>query len=127
MKLAKSPDQDQHEILKNHYDKIEWLNDLEDLENKPSEGLVISNEFFDALPFHRLKQQDGSLKEIFVDIEDEKLVETLQNPSYDKLISYRELYAPDLADSQEIEINLEARKTIDSIRKVLDRGIALNN
>lgn len=122
---AKAPDPFQQEILNNHTHKIEWLTELNDLKNIPVEGLFLSNEFLDALPFHRLKQHSGDLMEIFVDIQDEKLVETLDYPSSNELIIYKELYAPELANSQQMEVNLEARKTIASISEVLKKGIVL--
>src|SRR5262249_13180181 len=88
----------QQEILED-YD-VSWIDEL------PSgiTGCIFSNEFFDALPVHRVVRRGGELKEIYV-TEDFKEIE---GPLQEKLD------AP-LAEGQSAEINLEARQWIRKI------------
>ncbi len=43
---------------------INWVKSLKEVE--PFEGVVISNEFFDAFPFKRIKKLNGELREVVV-------------------------------------------------------------
>ncbi len=43
---------------------INWVKSLKEVE--PFEGIVISNEFFDAFPFKRIKNLNGELREVVV-------------------------------------------------------------
>lgn len=112
-------------FLKEHLNKIEWFKSIRDLCNYPVNGLVLSNEFFDALPFSRLKQVDGELKEIFVDLEDDNLVEIYKNPSSADLKEYLGYHSIKLVNNQEIEVNLAARNVINDINSILSSGFVL--
>ena len=43
---------------------INWVKSLKEVE--PFEGIVVSNEFFDAFPFKRIKKLNGELREVVV-------------------------------------------------------------
>lgn len=47
-----------------------WINDVEKLPFFDSFTIVIANEFFDALPFHRVVMDGGELREIYLGCED---------------------------------------------------------
>jgi SAM-dependent MidA family methyltransferase len=51
-------------------DRIVWVNDVADLPRIESFVVIIANEFFDALPFHRVKMTESGLREIYLDFAD---------------------------------------------------------
>ena len=99
----------QQELLK-AYD-VAWIDAL------PASitGCVFSNEFFDALPVHRLVERNGVLREIYVTADFEEIE---GEPAVDAHI------AP-LQEGQAVEINLEAREWIRRIAASLKRGYHL--
>lgn len=77
-------------------------------------GCIFSNEFFDALPVHRVVRRSGALKEIYVGEGFEEIEGELQERFE---VPVREGYTAD--------INLEARYWIRRIAASLDRGYHL--
>src|SRR5439155_20922506 len=77
-------------------------------------GCIFSNEFFDALPVHRVVRRGRVLKEIYVTEDFEEIEADLQEP----------IEAP-LAEGQFADINLEARSWIRRIGESLDAGYHL--
>ena len=98
----------QEELLKD-YD-VRWIDEL------PAgiTGCVFSNEFFDALPVHRVVLRDGVLKEIYV-TEDFREIE----------IEPPDVRALPVREGQIVEINLEARHWIRRIAASIHRGYHL--
>jgi SAM-dependent MidA family methyltransferase len=89
---------------------VRWIDELP----RGMTGCIFSNEFFDALPVHRIVQRGGRPWEIFVneqfqEIEGESRLTNL----------------PRLQEGQIAEINMEARKWIRRIAASLDRGYHL--
>jgi SAM-dependent MidA family methyltransferase len=99
---------------------------LEDLEHVAGvEGVVYSNEFFDALPFHRVLQREGKLQELFVVEENGVLAERPGAPSTPRLAeAFRETGAS-LAEGCEAEVCLALEETYSDIARVLARGLVL--
>ena len=54
--------------LEIHKEKTKILNNINELDCK-LKGVVISNELFDSLPFHRIKYLDNKFREIYVNYE----------------------------------------------------------
>jgi len=52
---------------------VNWVKSLKEVE--PFEGVVVSNEFFDAFPFKRIKKMKGELREVVVKERDGELYE----------------------------------------------------
>jgi SAM-dependent MidA family methyltransferase len=98
----------QQELLSGY--NVRWIDELP----HGITGCIFSNEFFDALPVHRVVRRGGALKEIYV-TEDFKEIEGPLQVNLD---------AP-LAEDQSAEINLEAREWIHRIARSLDRGYHL--
>lgn len=107
MILERSPGmrQRQEELLKEY--GVTWIDELP----RGITGCIFSNEFFDALPVHRVVRRGGELKEIYVTEEFQEIEGPLQVP----------IEAP-LAEGQIADINLEARTWIRRIAESLDRG-----
>jgi SAM-dependent MidA family methyltransferase len=78
------------------------------------EGCVFSNEFFDALPVHRVVRRAGALREIYVGANFEEIEGELQEP-----------FDAPVQEGFTAEINLEARRWIRQIAASLERGYHL--
>jgi SAM-dependent MidA family methyltransferase len=104
----------QQEHLKD-YD-VRWIEELP----RGITGCIFSNEFFDAMPVHRIVRRAGVLKEIYV-TEDFRETEGEPGPAVEAL---REAQAP-LQEGQCTEVNIEARQWIRRIAASLSRGYHL--
>jgi SAM-dependent MidA family methyltransferase len=89
---------------------IEWVSEMPERLT----GCVFSNEFFDALPVHRVVRRNGVLREIYVTDQFTEVEGDLQEP----------LVAP-LADGQLADICLDARRWVAQIGASLERGYHL--
>jgi SAM-dependent MidA family methyltransferase len=98
----------QQELLEGY--NVRWIDELP----QGITGCIFSNEFFDALPVHRVVRRGGELKEIYV-TEDFKEIEGPPQETVD---------VP-LAEGHSTEVNLEAREWMRRIAGSLDRGYHL--
>jgi SAM-dependent MidA family methyltransferase len=89
------------------------------------EGCVFSNELFDALPVHRVVVEGGELREIYVDLQGESLVDRLAAPSTPELASYFAQQQIRLAEGQQAEAGLAACQWIEEAGRKLGRGFVL--
>jgi SAM-dependent MidA family methyltransferase len=88
-------------------------------------GCVFSNELLDALPIHRVIQQDGALQEIFV-VHDGKVFSELQKPlSTCGISEYFATQQIQLVEGQQAEAGLETCDWITEIGRRLERGFVL--
>jgi len=98
----------QQELLQD-YD-VTWIDELP----RDVTGCIFSNEFFDALPVHRVARRDGVLKEIYV-TEDFEEVEK----------DFEESIDVPIYEGHVTEISLDARRWIKRIAASLNRGYHL--
>ena len=89
---------------------VRWIDELP----KGITGCIFSNEFFDALPVHRVVRRGGVLKEIYVTENFKEIEGPLQEP----------VDVP-VPEGHVAEVNLEAREWIRRIASSLDRGYHL--
>ncbi len=64
----------QKETLGDLAGRVSWHEELEGLPS-PVTGVFFSNELVDALPFHRIREEDGYLREIYVSLSGERFTE----------------------------------------------------
>lgn len=99
---------------------------LADLEHTAGvEGCVYSNEFFDALPFHRLRGAAGGPEELFVTEGNGGLLETpgpLSDPALAALLSSAGI---SLEEGQETEVCPLVDAVQEELARVLARGFVL--
>jgi len=88
-------------------------------------GCVFSNEFFDALPVHRLVRKGNDLREIYVNLGANGLCEEFGPLSTPTLAEYLSEQGITLQEGQLADINLEACAWIAEIGARLGRGFAL--
>jgi SAM-dependent MidA family methyltransferase len=90
-------------------------------------GVVLANEFLDALPVHRASQQDGRLRELFVDWDgvQGRLVERPGEPSTAALAARLDHDGIRLAESQVVEICLGLEPWLARVAAELEQGLVL--
>jgi SAM-dependent MidA family methyltransferase len=86
---------------------VEWIDELP----RGLTGCIFSNEFFDALPVHRVVRRGGVLKEIYVTEDFEEIERPLQEP----------MDIP-VSEGHFTEVHLEARQWIHEIAAAISRG-----
>jgi SAM-dependent MidA family methyltransferase len=88
-------------------------------------GCVLSNELVDALAVHRVVQEEGTLREIFVGWEKDGFVEVRAPLSTCALSEYFAAQGITLREGQQAEAGLEACEWIEEMGKRLRRGFVL--
>ena len=112
----------QNDLLKPKY-SITQVNKLDDLE--PFEGMIFSNELFDALPVHVIEKENGQLYEVMVGIKNDTLYEVkvpLTNPAIHSFLGETGL---ELKEKQRIEVPLLMAGMVQDISRVLAKGIVV--
>jgi SAM-dependent MidA family methyltransferase len=89
------------------------------------EGVVFSNEFFDALPVHRVVGTAGGIQELFVTETKGWLGEVPGEPSTPRLAEALSEVGVTLAPGQEGEVCLAAEAVLDRVDAILSRGFLL--
>ncbi|AGK54905.1 class I SAM-dependent methyltransferase [Bacillus sp. 1NLA3E] len=89
------------------------------------EGLIFSNELFDALPVHVVQRLDNELFEMMVTVQNDQLVEIPVQLENEKIIEFLSTQNLVLQESQRIEVPLAMTNLIGSISNILTKGIIL--
>lgn len=107
--------------------KIKWVRDLREMPEPDLHraGCILSNELIDAFPAHRVKQKERRLREIYVGVKANRIVEVLDEPSTPEIERYLAKNSIKLADGQEIEVNLRALSWLEEVATFLDKGFVL--
>jgi SAM-dependent MidA family methyltransferase len=109
------------------FPKVHILSDLSELEHTAGvDGCVYSNEFFDALPVHRVRLEGGVLRELFVTERDGRLAEEAGEPSTDRLAAYFEERGVVLEEGQAAEVCLALDDVVEDVSRSLARGFVLS-
>lgn len=104
--------------------RIQW-SDAETLCRRPVEGVVLSNEFFDALPVHRVRQTAAGLHEIRVTASPDGGFGELLVEASPELHEALERYGAPMLEGSAAEIGLAALTWMDRIAAMLRRGYAV--
>ncbi len=109
-----------YELFKrgNREEKINYLTSLETV--KDFEGLVISNEFFDSLPFRIVENFKGKIMEVYINY-DGKLFDEPGEPS-EEVFEYMKKFPFELEEGERGEVRMEDYKFIKEIGRKLKRG-----
>ncbi len=110
----------QKEMLDEYSQKVFW-----GFPENPVEGVIFSNEFFDALPVHRIINKDGKLYEKFIELRNDKLEESLEPLKNETINNYLQTSNVKLKVGQSIEINLESIEWLKKISNILKKGFLL--
>lgn len=91
-------------------------------------SVILSNELIDAFPVHLVEKHGERLYEVFVDMRQNRLVETLNEPENAVFEDYLDRYRVpwrSYSDGWRAEINLDALRWIERTAKLLRRGFVL--
>jgi SAM-dependent MidA family methyltransferase len=101
--------------------RVEFVTDL------PAEsfaGLVVANEFFDALPVHMVVSREGRLREVYVDWRD-GLIEVEGEPSDPDVAAYFEWVGVRLSEGIRAEVCPDGPRWVRRVGRVLRAGVFL--
>lgn len=88
-------------------------------------GCFLSNELIDAFPFHRVVMKDGRLKEIYVSLEGDALVEVLDEPSTPRIEGRLREEGVCIEEGCQGEVNLVIDTWMEQVARALGRGFVL--
>jgi SAM-dependent MidA family methyltransferase len=89
------------------------------------DGVLYANELLDALPTHLVEMSTDGLREVFVDLDGDRLVERMRPPSSPDLASYLARAGVALEAGWRAEINLNALAWVKDAARQLSRGFLL--
>ena len=92
-------------------------------EAAPFRGMIFSNEWFDALPVHVIKRQNGKLLELMVACEDGELTEREMELSNEGILAHLEKYQVELACGHRIEVPLAMEAMAAEMVSILSEGM----
>ena len=112
----------QKETLKD-YDHVLYINSLQELNE--INGIVFSNEFFDAFPVHIIEKKNGKLFELVVSIENDTLIEKSIHLQNLDIVAFLERQNLMLADGQRMEIPLAMEDYYRELTLKIQKGLLL--
>lgn len=105
--------------------RARWCRQEAALAPRSLRGCILSNEFLDALPVHRVTVRDGVLTEVFVTAEGETLCEQLGEPSTPALDAYFQRLGLLPGEGCRAEVNLAAAEWMARAAEALEWGFLL--
>ncbi len=102
---------------------IRWINSLDRLEGVEGFTFILANEFFDALPFHRVIDRGGRLEEVYVGHRDGFFEQT--GPLSRPLASFLDDYPILLQEHQELEVTTAAAAPVKAVSSLVGKGCFL--
>jgi SAM-dependent MidA family methyltransferase len=86
---------------------VHYFNSIDEIPENNVEGIIFSNEFFDAFPVHVIQCAEGKLHEVYVKLDNEGRLMKEPSPLYNKeIINYLEKFDISLKEGQQMEIPL---------------------
>ena len=107
----------------NDYNIFKWITNLEDIKIN---GLVIANEFFDALPTERFRINNSKLETLYIESNNQSLNYIWDESSDDfanELSRAKNNHNIDFSDGYVSELNLNNSKWIKAIDKCIESGV----
>jgi len=111
--------------LDKHGPKIKFGSSLAELDTWRAGGVILSNEFLDALPFHRVRFTGGAMKEVFVTLRAGEFEEIIDEPGTPGLAEYFNGYETCFREGQEAEVNLNTGRWLGEAQKLIGKGFIL--
>ena len=87
-------------------------------------GIVLSNEFFDALPVHRVRTRGSQIREIYVRV-DEEISELEGEVADSRILEYMKTGFKEWQDDHEYEVNLRMVEAIKDLDRRIDSAFVL--
>ncbi|HWO96026.1 MAG TPA: SAM-dependent methyltransferase [Bacillus sp. (in: firmicutes)] len=108
------------------YPQLEYFHSLEELKATIGsfEGIVFSNEWFDALPVEVIEQKEGQLHEVWVSIDEfDELTEVLVPLKNEQIKRYAAEYNLQLRDGQRMEVPLVMLEKLEELHALMQKGM----
>ncbi|WP_333653702.1 class I SAM-dependent methyltransferase [Dissulfurispira sp.] len=115
----------QQELLSEFSDKVKWVSHINEL--KPITGCFLSNELLDAFPVRLIEvsnNPDNELKEIYVSIDGDDLVE-IKMPCSVEVKKYLNEFGIELPEGYKTEVNLKIKDWLSEVSNKLFEGFIL--
>ena len=90
-----------------------------------NQGMIFSNELFDAFPVHVVEKSESIVKEVFVGHENGQFKEVMVPVQNDQIIAFLNGQGMELAEGQRMEIPLAYEPFLKSIAENFTKGIIL--
>ena len=108
---------------------LDWQN-WSDISDNSIVGCFLSNELVDAFPVHLVTKNSDRLQEVYLSLEQDKLIESIQPLSTNEIEYYLSLVEIDLSKAEyaggyRTEINLDALNWLKTVANKLQRGYVL--
>jgi SAM-dependent MidA family methyltransferase len=104
-------------------DHIKQIKSLDEI--KPFDGLIFSNELFDALPVHVIQMLGNELYEIMVTLNDDTLIEQPVKLANDDILNYLTEQEVVIQEGQRLEVPLSMISLIDSISNASRKALVV--
>ena len=107
----------------NDYNIFKWITNLEDIKIN---GLVIANEFFDALPTERFRINNSKLETLYIESNNQSfnyIWDESSNDFANELSKAKNNHNIDFSDGYISELNLNNSKWVKAIDKCVDTGV----
>ncbi len=114
----------QKTILK-EFDVVEWKQDIIDFQDESIEGIIFSNELFDAFPVHMIRKKNNKIYEVYIQLKNENEVEEIEREPSKEILDYIEELKIEIPEGMTTEINLDAVDYIQKIGKKLKKGYVI--
>lgn len=95
------------------------------LDLSPFEGVIFSNELFDALPVHVIEKENGNLYEVMVGMRDGSLFEQKLPLGNQEIFDFLHSSRFELEENQRLEIPLFAGSMLAQFTKILTKGFVV--
>ncbi len=102
---------------------IRWINTLDRLQALEGFTFILANEFFDALPFHRVINREGRLEEVYVGHKDGFFEQ--KGPLSRPVASFLDDHPIFLQEHQELEVTTAAAPLVKALSSLAGRGCFL--
>ncbi len=107
-------------------EKVTWADNISSALTETDSAVIISNEFFDALPVHLVRRKMNEWEEVYVATRGDELLEETGQLSSDDLSTYLSKLEGDFHDGYTTEVNLDALSIIKVIAEHLRHGFVLS-
>lgn len=116
-------------LIPRNFNNLNWQN-WSDISGKSIVGCFFSNELVDSFSVHRITKNQHQFQEIYLELTQNRLVETIHPPSTERLSQYFDLIGIDLLARQypqdyRTEVNLNALDWLETMAAKLKQGYVL--
>ncbi|PLT34719.1 class I SAM-dependent methyltransferase [Bacillus sp. V5-8f] len=104
--------------------EFKYVKIIESIEKLPViEGIIFSNELYDAMPVHVIEKKQGQLYEVCISLDEGKLIEELQPLQNANIFAFLEDQSLSLTEGQRFEVPLAMVSYIKTIAEHLQKGL----